>query len=42
MKSVISYILYVEQQKLLKSVQQYKYNEIIKVIKQNGYYIYDF
>ena len=33
------YILCVEQNKLLKSIQQY--NEFNKVIKQNGSYTYE-
>ena len=40
MKSEKLYILSIEQKELLKSVQQY--NEFNKVIKQNGYYIYEF
>ena len=40
MKSDKSYIPCIEQKKLLRSIQQY--NEFNKVIKQNGYYIYEF
>ena len=40
MKSVKSCILWIKQKKLLKSIQ--KYNEFNKVIKENGYYIYEF
>ena len=35
-----SHILCIKQKKLLKSIQQY--NELNKVIKQNGYYINEF
>ena len=40
MKSDKSYILILEKKKLLKSIQQY--NEVNKVIKPNGYYIFEF
>ena len=40
MKSDESYILCMEKKKLLKSILQY--NEFSKVIKQNGYSIYEF
>ena len=40
MKSAKLYILYIKQKKLLKKYT--KYNEFNKVIKQNGYYIYEF
>ena len=40
MKSGKLYILYIKQKKLLKKYR--KYNEFNKVIKQNGYYIYEF
>ena len=40
MKSDKLYILCIEKKKLLKSIQQE--NEFNKVIKQNGYYIYEF
>ena len=40
MKSEKAYILYIKQKKLLKSIQQN--NEFNKVVKQNGYYIYEF
>ena len=40
MKFAKSYIFYIKQNKLLKEYKQY--NEFNKVIKQNGYYIYEF
>ena len=41
MKSDKLYILFIEKKKLLKkNIQQY--NEFTKVMKQNGYYIYEF
>ena len=39
-KSDKLYILCIKKKKLLKSIQQY--NEFNEVIKQNGYYIYEF
>ena len=40
MKFAKPYIFYIKQNKLLKEYKQY--NEFNKVIKQNGYYIYEF
>ena len=40
MKSDILYIFCIQQNKVLKYIQQH--NEFNKVIKQNGYYIYEF
>ena len=40
MKSDKSYIFCIEQKKLLKKYMIYK--EFNKVIKQNGYYFYEF